>query len=259
MISQDQCPICQGDTFILDVVDFAIQYPEFWTPGKPVTAADWQLSGKPVYYHQCRQCAFSYAPEIANWSEEEFSEKIYNENFTKVDVDAVDKRPRNNAGALIKMFGQHSALIRHLDYGGGTGLLSNILRDEGWDSRTYEPYLEKGTPLHELGKFNLITAFEVFEHVPDPLKLMETLGGLLEESGLIMLTTMLADEHLVPGRRISWWYVTPSTGHISLFSRKSLQALGRQAGLSFGSFNSGFHCFFTTPPEWARFLFKKVG
>ena len=77
-----------------------------------------------------------------------------------------------------------------------------------------------------MGKFNLITAYEVFEHVPDVNVLMKNLTEAMTEDCLILFSTLALDENIKKNRRITWWYASPRNGHISLFSKKSLAILG---------------------------------
>jgi len=108
--------------------------------------------------------------------------------------------------------------------------------------------------LDQLGQFDLITAFEVFEHVPDVQQLMCDIWQLLSENGVLMFSTLLSDGNIRPNERLSWWYASPRNGHISLFSRKSLTLLAQEAGYNFGSFSDLFHAFYTDMPAWAAHL-----
>jgi 2-polyprenyl-3-methyl-5-hydroxy-6-metoxy-1,4-benzoquinol methylase len=73
------------------------------------------------------------------------------------------------------MFNDQKHRVQHLDYGGGNGLLSEALAQQGWESSSYDPFPSNGMAVDKLGKFNFITAFEVFEHVPDIDRLMANL------------------------------------------------------------------------------------
>jgi len=53
-------------------------------------------------------------------------------------------RPTNNAEVLVELFGSQKDKIMHLDYGGGNGLLSKLLREEGWNSASYDPFVDHG-------------------------------------------------------------------------------------------------------------------
>jgi hypothetical protein len=45
---------------------------------------------------------------------------------------------------------------------------------------------------------------------------------------------------------MSWWYVGPWNGHISIFGKQSLAMVWARHGVSNGSFNSGTHLAFRT-------------
>jgi hypothetical protein len=140
--------------------------------------------------------------------------------------------------------------IRHLDYGGGNGKLSAILAESGWDSSCYDPFPASDIRPESLGRFNLITAFEVFEHVPDPRALMQTLVQLMDTRCLVLFSTATSDNFLRRDARIDWWYCAPRVGHVSLFSRKSLACLAEKHGLMIASFNDDWHCYANEAPEW---------
>ncbi len=244
------CPVCSGASALLDVVDFNKTCEE----GK---GKFFDLSGTPVYYALCGKCSFCFAPELLTWSLEEFKQRIYNEEYVLVDPDCVEARPRQNAENLIGSFGDRAHALKHLDYGGGNGHLSELLNKANWQSSSYDPFTNPNVDVNELEKFDLITAFEVFEHVSDVKGLMSNLNTLLAPNGIILFSTLLTDGNIQKNRRIDWWYASPRNGHISLFSRESLSILAQQYSLNFGSFSAGFHILFTELPEWANHMVKK--
>lgn len=250
MTSLDRpCPICAGAATAFDVVDFNKSCVEGSGTFLP-------LCGVPIYYFLCQQCGFCFAPEMHRWKSEEFAKKVYNDEYVMVDPDWIETRPRGNAQHLAKIFGAASAEIRHLDYGGGLGLLSDLLQGEGWQSTSYDPYVDVDIGIHDFGKFDLITSFEVFEHVPDATRLIGDLASLLDDDGMIYFSTLLSDGQIVPGQRLAWWYAAPRNGHISLYTQKSLAVLGAREGLQFGSFTPNLHAFWRRVPSWAGHLFK---
>lgn len=241
------CPVCGGASSLLDVVDFNKSCEE--AKGKFLS-----LAGIPVYYALCSNCGFCFTPELMTWKLQKFKERIYNDEYILVDPDYIEARPRANAANLISMFGDSAHSIKHLDYGGGSGLLVNLLRQSNWQSTSYDPFVNRNVSVEQLGKFDLITAFEVFEHVPNVQELMSNLRSLLSPYGLVLLSTLLSDGNIHAKQRISWWYASPRNGHISLFSRNSLAILAKNSGFSFGSFSVGFHAFYTKVPRWADHL-----
>jgi len=241
------CPVCGSACALLDVVDFNKSCGE-------ARGTFLELSGVPVYYALCSNCGFCFAPEMATWKLEEFKRRIYNHEYALVDPDVVEDRPERNAKTLISMFGDQPPPIKHLDYGGGNGLLAKHLTNSGWQSTSYDPFVDENVCLEHIGKFALISAFEVFEHVPDVNELMLNLSTLLAPNGVVLLSTMLSDGSIHANERLTWWYASPRNGHISLFSRNSLEILAKNNGLNFASFSTGFHVLYTETPSWAAHI-----
>jgi SAM-dependent methyltransferase len=214
------------------------------------------LMGRPIYYAQCDQCGFVFAPEMHQWSVQEFAEHVYNDAYIDVDPDYLKERPTANASNLANMFLGKADQFKHLDYGAGQGLLSRLLNEKGWRSTAYDPFDASSIQLGDLGQYDLITAYEVFEHAADVQQLMAQLKTLLVQDGIVLFSTLLSDNQIKPNARLDWWYASPRNGHISLFSRQSLSLLAQQHGFHLGSFSQGFHVLFTKPPAWAMHLFS---
>ena len=242
-----KCPVCSSQSKILDVVDFNKSCEE--RNGKFL-----EKTGVSVYYAICDVCGFIFAPEFANWTPEDFSEKIYNLNYSHVDPDYLDKRPNSNFNLLNSLFGNNKSCIRHLDYGGGNGELSRLLGLSNWTSTNYDPFTSAHAKIDYSHTFNLITAFEVLEHVPDPNEIMKNLKLLIEEDGLILFSTLVSDGNISTNERLNWWYASPRNGHVSLYSYKTLNILGGKHGLNFGSLGIGTHVYYKNFPNWAKSL-----
>lgn len=238
------CPICDQPAPALDVVDFNKSCEE--AKGKFLP-----LAGKPIYYHRCDHCGHAFSPEFWDWSDSDFLDHIYNDQYIDIDPDYRDVRPRHNASLLHNLFGTHKSAVRHLDYGGGNGQLTLLLQQSGWDSTSFDPFPHQSMSLDRLGTFNLITAFEVFEHVPDPRELMANISQLMSQECLVLFSTLTSDNALKKHERINWWYCAPRNGHINLFTRQSLALLAAPYQLNFGSLNEGFHCYVNRVPAWA--------
>lgn len=241
------CPVCGGTAPLFDVVDLN-------KSGEEKNGKFLPLSGIPVYYARCGKCGFCFAPELMGWPMEEFEKRIYNDDYALVDPDYIESRPRSNANSLIQTFGEPALAIRHLDYGGGNGLLSKFMKEANWQSSSYDPFVDRDVKIEQLGKFDLITAFEVFEHVPDVHALMSNLRSLLAPDGVILFSTILSDGRILAGQRLIWWYASPRNGHISLFSQNSLLALAQPYRFTLASFNYSTHIFFTKVPPWGSHL-----
>ena len=243
-LKPEHCPVCRTEAKPLDVVDFNKNCEE-------KTGVFLPMSGRSVYYYHCPNCAFTFAPELMAWSKEEFEANIYNDEYGMVDPDYLKIRPENNANSIYNAFGQFYGKAKHLDYGGGNGLMSKMMREKGWNSTSYDPFVDVNVNLEELGQFDFITAFEIFEHVSDVNKLIASLTKLMHPQSVVLFSTLISDSDIKPNHRLNWWYASPRNGHISLFSKKSLSLLAESVNLKCGSFNNVAHYLYYTKPEWA--------
>jgi hypothetical protein len=212
-------------------------------------------SNQAVFYRRCEACGFLFTDAFDDWSEADFKTHIYNDGYLAVDPEYAEARPRNNAAAVLQLFGGGSEKPRVLDYGGGNDVLCAALRAAGFPAAvTYDPFVPEHAMPPE-GRYELITCFETLEHMPDPMAGIGAILAHLAEPGLVFFSTLLQpqDFHAVG---LKWWYVGPRNGHISMFSRDALvKAFGRH-GYRTGSFNDNLHVAFRTVPEFAKHLLK---
>jgi len=247
-IGQPPCPVCMAATSLVDVVDLNKSCEEERASLLPI-------AGVPIQYTLCDDCGFCFAPEMCQWSIRDFATRIYNDDYKLVDPDYLSVRPRANAQMLTRMFSNHMLDIRHLDYGGGNGELSRELFAAGWNSMSYDPFVD-GPLRDDLGRFDLVTSFEVFEHVPDVNYLISSLSSLVNADGMVLFSTFLSDGNIARNQRLNWWYASPRNGHISLFSRQSLGLLGEKEGLKLVSCSANLHAYWRDIPSWAVDVFK---
>jgi len=135
---------------------------------------------------------------------------------------------------------------RFLDYGGGPGLFVRLMRDRGFNfyrqDRYAEPILSRYFDLEDLPiqdrRFELVTAFEVIEHLPRPL---------IEIRQMLNFTdTLLFTTELLPNGPIAeienWWYLGLAHGqHISFFTYNSLSAMASVVGCRYVQLDPNFH------------------
>lgn len=262
------CPVCGGPTRWHDVVDFHKSCLDI-EPGPQGQRLP--FSGEAVYYARCTPrdeagsgCGFTFAPALMAWSDETMRKRIYNEAYAVVDPDAAARRPAANAQWLLAALpgfaaacqqAEQGAGARHLDYGGGAGRLSEMLRQVGWTSDSFDPFFAPPSGavggVAPSGRYQLITAFEVFEHASHPKELALALTKRLAPGGLLIISTLLSDEHVRQGQPLAWWYAAPRNGHIALHSAHSLRLLMRSVGLSLGHLQAGLLHVAWRPPSAA--------
>jgi len=136
---------------------------------------------------------------------------------------------------------------RFLDYGGGPGLFVRLMRDRGFNFYRQDRYVApilcryfdlEDLPVHER-RFELVTAFELLEHLPRP--------GIEIREMLNLSDCILCSTELVPGGSIgdieTWWYLGLAHGqHISFFTRDSLSAMASSVGCRYLQLSPNLHC-----------------
>lgn len=80
------------------------------------------------------------------------------------------------------------------------------------------------------GRFDLITLWDVIEHVPEPVPLLAEAARVLEADGRIVLTTGDWGSAYAQRRGCDWHLLTPPW-HLTMFSRATLAEAARRAGL----------------------------
>ncbi len=188
---------------------------------------------------------------MMKWDKSAYKKEIYNSQYIMVDPEFQTARPQSNSKFLIKILGRRLFSVRHLDYGGGNGVLSEILKSRGINSTSYDPFHGDSSEIIATQRFDLITAFEVFEHATDPHAVIDSIDHLIDTEGMILFSTQVSDGHIQNGQRLSWWYACPRNGHVCLFSTKSLNMLAETHGYKIRSISRSYHVMWKKMPAWA--------
>jgi 2-polyprenyl-6-hydroxyphenyl methylase/3-demethylubiquinone-9 3-methyltransferase len=206
------------------------------------------LSGHPIYYRRCENCGFLFTDAFDDWTEQDFKTHIYNHGYLAVDPDYVAVRPTQNAGVVAKLWTQHKHTMRVLDFGGGNDVLCSALRVSGFrEAVTYDPMVREHTAKPD-GKFDLVTCFETLEHMPDPVAGIGKIIECLAEPGAVFYSTMTQPADF-DRLGMSWWYVGPRNGHVSIFTRHALTLAWARHGYRNASLTDGTHLAFRELPQ----------
>ncbi len=223
------------------------------TPAHPAFRA--QVLGQyDVQYFACPNCQFLAPEDCHRWLPEAYSSAI-----TSLDLGLLKRNLelREVVEAVARTHFNPNG--KFVDYGGGYGVLVRLLRDRGLDFYRQDIYAEnlfaKNFDLADADteRFELLTAFEVFEHLEDPAAELEKMLSLSEN---ILFSTEL-QPHAHPNPQ-SWWYVLPEIGqHVALYSRRSLAELASHMGLNFYTNGKNLHLFSRKPITFPL-LFKAL-
>lgn len=221
--SRSSCKVCGKEASLQGVVDMAKNCRE-------LEGLFMELSGIPIYYYRCSSCGFLFSRALDSWTIDDFNRWIYGDTYGLVDPDCLGERPRNFAETLARILDGEQGKISGLDYGGGSGLLSQLMNAVGFNFVSWDPMTDAQETAPS-GPFDLITAIEVVEHVPDPIQLFRSVSDRLSDDGIFLFTTQTSDQ-VPPEELMRWWYVAPLNGHISVMTTAALEHLCASNGLT---------------------------
>lgn len=191
-----------------------------------------------IEYFQCKSCGFVQT-ENPYWLNES-----YNNAISCSDTGIMSRNLM-----LSELTTNIFSLLNHkegdfLDYGGGYGVLTRLMRDKGFNFYWYDKYAENLVARGFEGeisnrKYDGITSYENFEHFENPLENIEKIFCLTD---FLLFSTELIT---VPAPSSSeWWYYCLEHGqHISLFSKPSLEYIARKYNYNFVSNGTNIHIF----------------
>ncbi len=192
-----------------------------------------------ISYFQCSNCGFIQTEE-PYWLEEAYSNAIA---ISDVGLVFRNLMFSDVTSKLIFNFFDHQS--KFLDYGAGYGLFVRLMRDNGFDFYWFDKFcnnlfaqnFEINLDVAENNSFEIVTAFEVFEHLINPSIELENL--LKISSTILFSTELLPVSNPKPN---DWWYYVLHEGqHISIYTHHSLRILAERYDLNFYSNGSSLH------------------
>ena len=202
-------------------------------------------------FHRCRSCGLLFVWPLPTGNLEIYSEDYFagaQGGFGYVDYDR-DKSAMADTfeSYLDRLAGRHPQLGELLDVGAATGFFLDLARTRGWRTCGVEPSkyaslaaTEKGLTVYrgvveELdlpdASFDVITMWDVIEHVNNPDASLAAAYGLLRPEGTLALNTPDVGSFLARLLGLRWHLVVPPE-HLVLFSAESLRKLLEDNGFT---------------------------
>jgi hypothetical protein len=187
-----------------------------------------------IKYYKCHGCGFVQTEE-PYWLDESYSEVINRSDIgllqRNLDLSKITK------SVINYHFDKEGKFI---DYGAGYGIFVRLMRDYGYDFYWMDKYcgnlFAKDFEAVD-GRYELLTAFEVFEHLTSPI---EEIKQMLNYSDNILFSTFIIPSN--NPKPENWWYYALDHGqHISLYSKKSLEKIANIFGLNLYSNDKNLH------------------
>jgi hypothetical protein len=190
------------------------------------------LSKYDVKYFKCTSCGYLFT-ENPYWLDEAYKNPI---NIS--DTGIMMRNIYFSKIVSVILFFCFDKSAKYIDYAGGYGIFTRLMRDIGFDFYWHDDFtknlLARGFEKSESG-YELLTAFEVFEHFANPIYEVKKMTEL---SDSILFSTVIIPEE-IPSK--DWWYYGFEHGqHISFYSEKTLKTIAEKFGMNFYPFKNLF-------------------
>jgi hypothetical protein len=181
------------------------------------------LIGHDVGIHRCPRCDLLQT-DTPHWLEEAYAEAL-----SSLDTGAIQ---RNQIAANVTLAAARAIGLdptaRCLDWGGGHGVFVRMMRDRGLDFRWTDRYAQnlyaRGFDGDPAAQYDLVTAFEVLEHLVD-------VAGELEAMFRARPAFLLVATRLHHGYDREWWYFARETGqHVAFYSANTMRFIAERFG-----------------------------
>jgi hypothetical protein len=199
-----------------------------------------------IKYFRCATCGFIQT-ETPYWLDEAYSSAIAKQDTGILERNLLNRELTTAVLNLLCPEAESS-----VDFGGGHGVFVRLMRDRGFNFVWHDPHATNdyapGFEYQEGHNYDFLTAFEVLEHLPDPIA---GLSRMMSLSPDVFVSTLLLPQ---PAPKLSdwWYYATLSGQHVSFYTPEALRVIAKKFGRKLLSRGS-YHLFTTAPKSRALF------
>lgn len=198
---------------------------------------------------RCEDCTLRYVSKVPADTKDIYSDASYVDSLYQgymTNYEYRKKRFGEERIRLIQKFVSPGSSKRLLDLGCGTGWFLDCVREAGFEVHGQElgKHVAARTaerlgislyscPVSEIPPsepFDVITLFDLIEHVPDPLDLLYSAKRLLKPGGILMVLTPNFDSLAIRVMKELSNLIAPCE-HLTYFTPKSVKVVIEQAGL----------------------------
>jgi len=203
----------------------------------------------------CRGCKSIYTGHIPSLSEAQDYDEYYTDKNLSV-PDFINIRVRE----ILDGFAAFRETNRLLDIGFGAGNILEAAEEKEWEvfgQEVSKPAVDQATErgykvfhgdlteaAYPDNYFDVVTASEILEHLPNPENVLSEIVRILRPGGLFWGTTPSAGGLSFKLLKLKWSTLSPPE-HTQLYSKKGLEIMLKKAGFPHFSFKT----FGLNPPE----------
>ena len=199
------------------------------------------LGDRPVEYMRCTRCGSVVLPD-PDWLDAAYADAI-----SALDVGLLERCLQLSNVTTALLTTERLGHGRFLDFAGGYGTFTRLMRDRGYDFRHVDPFCQNVFASGFEGsldtQYDLVTAFEVLEHLVDPRGALAPVAATTDL--LLVTTSLLPTPAPKPG---AWDYYAEETGqHVLIYTASALATLAESLGMQVTSTGRLVHLFHRRP------------
>jgi SAM-dependent methyltransferase len=206
-ISKNKCPLCLSESI------------------KNYDETNWKYSNISYVIKECEGCGSAFTfPLPTDKFLEQFYKSSFNFKWYKDHISAKLRDSRIRFNEYKKYLGKSC-----LDYGGGLGYFSEVCRDNGLKSITFDPYT---TDISDCRNWDSVVSLHALEHSNTPEKFIKDIHSKLRNGGKLILAVPNFDGLGYRKYKMDWVWAQPPYLHIFHLSTKGVIELLERNGFS---------------------------